>query len=88
MDRVARLLTISEAAAVLNVPEGWLRKKVTARLVPFTRLGKHVRFTPDQVGQVISTGASTPTPAVRRPGNGISPQARRRVQGQLGAVGR
>lgn len=42
---MTRLYSIREAAEVLNVPYTWLRDKVTARQVPHTRLGRHVRFT-------------------------------------------
>lgn len=50
------LLTIAEAAALLRVPEGWLRKKVTARAVPHTRLGKHVRFSAEHLRQLVAAG--------------------------------
>jgi hypothetical protein len=47
--REVRLLTMREAAGELHVPESWLRREVTARAVPFTRLGKHVGFTAEQL---------------------------------------
>jgi excisionase family DNA binding protein len=50
------LLTIAEAAAVLNVPYNWLRVKVTERRVPHTRIGKHVRFTEQHLRQIIANG--------------------------------
>ena len=53
------LVTIGEAARLLSVPEGWLRKRVSARGVPHTRLGKHVRFTADQLHQLIALGDDT-----------------------------
>jgi excisionase family DNA binding protein len=71
-----RLLTIAEAAAVLNVPENWLRKKVAAHAVPYTRLGKHVRFTPAHLDQIIESGEQRPI-AVVAPGQGLSSRARR-----------
>lgn len=52
----ARLLTTAEAAAVLSIPEGALAKRVAARAVPHTRIGKHVRFTPGHLGQIITAG--------------------------------
>ncbi|HVX70407.1 MAG TPA: helix-turn-helix domain-containing protein [Mycobacteriales bacterium] len=69
------LLNISEAAAALNVPEGWLRKKVTERLVPHTRLGKHVRFTEEHLRQIVADGeqAILMTPTVT---HGLSRRAR------------
>jgi excisionase family DNA binding protein len=70
-----RLLTIAEAAAELNVPEGWLRKKVTARAVPFTRLGKHVRFTNDDLHAIVVSGQQSPL--AETVGNGVSRRARK-----------
>ncbi|MQA85035.1 MAG: helix-turn-helix domain-containing protein [Streptosporangiales bacterium] len=51
------MLTFSEAAQRLNVPESWLREKVARRQVPHTRLGKHVRFTKETLRR--SCGAAT-----------------------------
>lgn len=56
----ASLLTIDEAAAVLHVPRSWLRDRVSARLVPHTRLGRHVRFTPEHMSQIIAGGEESP----------------------------
>lgn len=50
------LRTIDEAAAYLNVPAATLRDKVTARQVPFTRIGRHVRFSPDHLAAIIAAG--------------------------------
>jgi excisionase family DNA binding protein len=50
------LLTIEQAAVALAVPRSWLRDKVTARQVPHTRLGRHVRFTEAHLRQIIETG--------------------------------
>jgi len=71
------LYTIPEAADVLRVPEGWLRKKVTAGAVPHARLGKHVRFTSDHLRRIIAAGdvEARPTTIVDR--RGLSPRARR-----------
>jgi excisionase family DNA binding protein len=76
MDSSLRLMTISEAAEVLNVPEGWLRKKVSAGAVPFTRLGKHVRFSHDHLDRLIASGEA-PTCQERPATSGISPRATR-----------
>lgn len=72
------LLTIPQAAAVLRVPEGWLRKKVTAGAVPHTRLGKHVRFSTDHLRQIVKAGESSPgaSASVGSP-HGVSLRARR-----------
>lgn len=70
-----RLLTIPEAARELNVPEAWLRKKVSAREVPFTRLGRHVRFTDDHLCRIIANGEQ-PASLVQA-GHGLSRRARK-----------
>lgn len=67
MELVTRLLSIPEAAEVLNVPEKWLREMVTARRVPFTRLGKHVRFSQAHLDEIVLAGQR---PAVNAPYSG------------------
>jgi len=69
------LLCIVEAAVLLNVPESWLRKKVSARAVPFTLLGRHVRFTAEHLNQIVVAGEQRPLAAV--PDQGVSRRARR-----------
>jgi len=54
--RMTRLYSIREAAEVLNVPFTWLRDKVTARQVPHTRLGRHVRFTEAHLAEIVAEG--------------------------------
>ncbi len=70
-----RLLTIPEAAGELHVPEGWLRKKVSAREVPFTRLGKHVRFTDEHLAAIVTAGEQQPV--VVPVSQGVSRRARK-----------
>lgn len=53
---MTRLYSIREAAEVLNVPVSWLRDKVTARRVPHTRLGRHVRFTDAHLADIVAAG--------------------------------
>lgn len=53
---VDHLLSIAEAADYLNVPESWLREKVTARKVPFARIGRHVRFTIVHLREIVTAG--------------------------------
>lgn len=72
-----RLLSIPEAARALNVPETWLRKKVSAREVPFTRLGRHVRFTSEHLRRIITNGEELETGAPAR--QGLSRRARRAI---------
>jgi excisionase family DNA binding protein len=50
-----RLLDKAELAELLGLPEGWVTKAVTARLIPHTRLGKHVRFSETDVAELIKS---------------------------------
>jgi excisionase family DNA binding protein len=61
---MTRLYSISEAAEVLNVPFTWLRDKVTARQVPHTRLGRHVRFTEAHLAEIVAEGETRAAPEV------------------------
>ena len=47
------MLDWEEAAALLNVPVPWLKRKVGQRKLPAVRLGRHVRFTMAQINQII-----------------------------------
>lgn len=60
-----RLYSITEAAELLNVPRTWLRDKVTAREVPHTRLGRHVRFTEAHLVDIVAAGERRTGPAAR-----------------------
>ena len=59
-----RLHTPAEAAEILRVPESWLRTKVTARAIPCTFVGKHLRFSEADIQQIKQDGARGP--ATRR----------------------
>ncbi|GAA4227933.1 hypothetical protein GCM10022254_16840 [Actinomadura meridiana] len=59
-----RLYTPAEAAAMLQVRESWLRKKASARTVPCTFIGKHLRFSEQDIDAIIAAGAKQPV--VRR----------------------
>ncbi len=76
MTDVIELYTIVEAAELLRVTEGWLRKRVSAHAVPHTRLGKHVRFTAEQLREITARGELQPV-SVPSSANGLSPRARR-----------
>ena len=72
----SRLLTIAEAAEYLNIPMTTLRDKVTARGVPFTRIGRHVRFTAEHLAAIIAAGE---TPVLRRTSTRLTARPRRRL---------
>jgi excisionase family DNA binding protein len=75
---VSRLRTIAEAAEYLNVPYTWLRDKVTARQVPHTRLGRHVRFTEEHLTEIVLAGEQVPRRAERQHTSELLPTGRRR----------
>lgn len=78
---VDHLLSIAEAADYLNVPESWLREKVSARKVPFARIGRHVRFTAMHLHEIVAAGeqpALTTRLTARTSGRGIRAHPPRR----------
>ncbi len=64
-EQVLPLYTPAEAARLLAVRESWLRRRATARAVPCTFLGKHLRFSHADVVAIVVAGASKPGPATR-----------------------
>jgi excisionase family DNA binding protein len=56
------LLTVAELAVALRMSESWVRKGVLERRLPFTKLGRSIRFTPAQVEAIVSSGAQTADP--------------------------
>lgn len=68
------LLTIDEAAAMLSVPTTWLKKRVASHTVACTRLGRHIRFTREQVSAIIDAAAQ---PVAPQPLTGLTRRTRR-----------
>ncbi|MER8162154.1 MULTISPECIES: helix-turn-helix domain-containing protein [Streptomyces] len=57
----SRLLnTAEQAAALLQVPASWLRKKASADQIPYTKIGRHLRFSTDDLNAIIRDGARGP----------------------------
>ena len=58
------LYTPAQAADLLAVRESWLRRRATARAVPCTFLGKHLRFSHADLVAIVRVGATPvgPTP--------------------------
>jgi excisionase family DNA binding protein len=50
------LITVEELAAYLAVSVAWVRKGVLERTLPCTKIGRHVRFTPEQVEHIVRSG--------------------------------
>lgn len=64
------LVDIPTAARRLCVTESWLRRAVTARTVPHHRLGKHVRFSDEDLAAITAASRiipAAPEPAALRP---------------------
>ena len=61
-----RLYTPAEAADMLQVRESWLRKKASARAIPCTFIGKHLRFSDQDIAAIIAAGAKQPVVRQRR----------------------
>ena len=54
----ARLFTIQEAAEVLRIPISWLYERTRRNAIPCRRLGKYVRFTEEDLANIISAQAT------------------------------
>jgi hypothetical protein len=54
------LHTVAETAQILKVRESWLKTKASARLVPCTFVGKHLRFSDDDIAEIMRVGAREP----------------------------
>jgi excisionase family DNA binding protein len=55
-----QLLNAQEAADRLGVTEKWMRRKAQAREIPFIRLGRYLRFDPDQLDAYLSMHTVAP----------------------------
>ncbi|MEV6828176.1 helix-turn-helix domain-containing protein [Amycolatopsis sp. NPDC051102] len=61
-DEAGRLLyTPAAAAQRLTVGESWLRRKAGQRLIPCTFVGKHLRFTEDDLRAIVAAGHRGPS---------------------------
>ena len=61
-----QLYTAAEAASVLKVRESWLKTKAAARLIPCTFIGKHLRFSDDDIAEIMKAGARQPVTSRER----------------------
>jgi hypothetical protein len=64
----SELHTAAEAAGILKVRESWLKTKATARLIPCTFIGKHLRFSDEDIAEIMKAGARQPVTS-RQPGS-------------------
>ncbi len=64
-----RLLTVDEVARLLAVEPRFVRRLVHERRIPFHKIGKFVRFLPDDVHEFIKAGRKdTRGPGLGSPG--------------------
>ena len=61
-----QLYTAAEAAGILKVRESWLKTKAAARLIPCTFIGKHLRFSDDDIAEIMKAGARQPVTSRER----------------------
>lgn len=59
------LLTADQAALLLGVPESWVREHARLGDLPHRRIGKHLRFTEDDIAAYIAASAHGPQPVKR-----------------------
>jgi hypothetical protein len=65
----SQLHTVAEAAGILKVRESWLKTKAAARLIPCTFIGKHLRFSDEDIAEIMRAGSRQPVTAREpRPG--------------------
>ena len=50
----------------MRIRESWLRAKAAARAIPCTFIGKHLRFSDDDIAQIMTEGARQPVTRTRR----------------------
>jgi hypothetical protein len=62
----SQLHTVAEAAGILKVRESWLKTKAAARLIPCTFVGKHLRFSDDDIAEIMQAGSRQPVTARER----------------------
>jgi excisionase family DNA binding protein len=62
---MTQLHTPAEAAEILRIRESWLRTKAAARTIPCTFIGKHLRFSDDDIAQIMAEGARQPVTRAR-----------------------
>lgn len=62
-----QLYTPAQAADRLAVSESWLRRQAGQRRIPSTRIGKHLRFSATDLGDIVAAGHRQPRRRSARP---------------------
>ena len=60
-----RLFTVEEAADTLKLPKSWLYERTRKNAIPFRRIGKYVRFTAEDITEIIGAHTIHATPPDR-----------------------
>jgi excisionase family DNA binding protein len=60
-----RLLTVEEAAELLNTTPRFPRRLIAERRIRFTRVGRHVRIPESALRELIDAGMVVPVPCPR-----------------------
>lgn len=71
------LYTPAAAAERLTIGESWLRRKAGQRLIPCTFVGKHLRFTDEDLSAIVAAGRRGPSHRNQAPSG---PGRRRRIR--------
>ena len=66
VDNPMRLFTIKEAADVLRIPISWLYERTRRNAIPCRRIGKYVRFTQEDLVEIMSSSESSRKQIVNR----------------------
>ena len=67
-----RLLTLEEAAEVLNTTPRFSRRLVAERRIRFTRVGRHIRIPESALREFIEAGMVEPTQVRWRAGKAVA----------------
>jgi len=57
---MGRLLTVGEAADVLNTGDRFVRRLIAERRIVFVRIGRHVRIDQDDLAAFVTAGRVEP----------------------------
>jgi excisionase family DNA binding protein len=57
-----QLLTREEVAALIRKPEWWLRYAERQQVIPFVRVGRHIRYRASDVEQWLEAHRGAPKP--------------------------
>ncbi|GAA0473640.1 hypothetical protein Ade02nite_73950 [Paractinoplanes deccanensis] len=66
------LLTVAELARVLKVEVRFVRRLVAERRIPFTKVGKYVRFYRSDVDDFVSAGRVEPVTVAWHDGRAVA----------------